>query len=86
MFDLKSISERLKERGYNFKDWADNLYKGLTISREDGIDGHICEDEYFFVRKNKRLVFSPGQTANIDESIKNEFKYIIYGQPIVQLK
>lgn len=47
MFDLKSISERLKERGYNFKDWADNLYKGLTISREDGIDGHICEDEYF---------------------------------------
>ena len=86
MFDLKSISERLKERGYNFKDWADNLYKGLTLSREDGIDGHIDEDGFFFVRKNKRLVFSPGQTANIDESIKNEFKYIIYGQPILQFK
>lgn len=86
MVNLKEIGARLKERGYEFKDWTDGLWRGLTISREDGIDGHICEDEYFFVRKNKRLVFSPGQTANIDESIKNEFKYIIYGQPIVQLK
>ena len=80
MFNLKEIQERLKERGYEFKDWTDGLWRGLTINGSNGIDGHIGEDGYFFVRKNKRLAYSQSQTANIDENVRDEFIYIIYGR------
>ena len=80
MVNLKEIGARLKERGYEFKDWTDGLSHGFTLKGSNGIDGHIGNDGYFFVRKDKRLVYSQGQIANIDENVRDEFNYIIYGR------
>ena len=79
MINLNAIQSRAEECGYRVTHWASGMWSGLNASK-DSVSAHIASDGYFYILKDNQLCWSIGQRANIDEAVKKQFNYIIFGR------
>ncbi len=80
---IDEVIEILKSQNIEVKERPDglNFYKAnnRTIEICDGdIKGVFVENGYFFLKNETSLLWSMGQTANVDEAVKSKYKDIFF--------